>query len=501
MLRCTRVALRIGTHVDPSYAGFGLEYSVPLKVVGSPDLESEAGFRSSKREASQRKADAASAFRQRREDVVRKVKGDGVATVANAELLFSHGSVDTGVSMLEFIEKRRKGGIPTPALPRLIHALSAPVQLAHYYSIEGNNMPEAYKQLGSFRGHERAREAEFLNDILHARLAKTDAPSTTRNQLAAAGFNGLLDVYCTGGYDACLQVPDRLYDKMFFDGVQPTMATYRAVIRALGLTTRMAECEAVWAWLKDTQGERLNLSLFATVLDAYCEAERHRDVELLFDELILRGRPRPDAACFDTLIRSIHGHSRHYGGAIPAAVEKSLIFVPTMLRRCGVASCDIHPDNLALVDAAVERWTYRRGLDKTYKHVIEEREREYNAWNEGQRWKHIGEDEVNTSMIEAAVRRFRGDGINERMRLDVQKGGGRGVIYPPQAVRSVTRYDNVGQEERRLVLWDKIGVASSMHGKRAPVATEEETARKLQFARKAAVSERRGGGSSGVWKR
>eukprot|EP01061_Rhynchopus_euleeides_P007639 TRINITY_DN16707_c0_g1_i1.p1 TRINITY_DN16707_c0_g1~~TRINITY_DN16707_c0_g1_i1.p1 ORF type:complete len:503 (+),score=168.64 TRINITY_DN16707_c0_g1_i1:45-1553(+) len=501
MLRHSRGLLRIGAHIDPSYAGFGQE-TVSIKVVTGSGLTSEAGFKSSNDTDRQREARLRLAFEAQQEAVLKEITqhpGGVQASIDNACKLISHGHISQGIDMVEFLAKatRTSGGIPLEGLLRVMDSLAMPdVQQHIFRDVVDCNRMEMLKRLGNLSSMQRTREAEQLYTVIKRSIDGGDL-GTQRGVLQKA-FARLMTVHLGAGYEAALGVPDHLYDRMHFEDVQPNVRIYNTTLMALGLTTRMAECDSLWSWLRFSSGVRLPLSSFRAMLSCYAEAERFVDVERLFFDMRSE-EVLPDAESLDTLARSYYNFSRHAGGTLPAVEEKKLIFIPTYARQCGVHLQDLSPKNQQLISAAIERWTYKRGLEKTVRHVLDSKKHEYEAWCEGQRWQHISQDELNTSMIEAGIRKLRGDQIDERMRLDVQKGGGRGVIYPPATMSPVTRYDGHFGEEKKTIAWDRIGSASSLTGGRPVVPpTAEAVSRRLASTRQS-KGEKRGSGSA--WSR
>eukprot|EP01063_Lacrimia_lanifica_P031334 TRINITY_DN5138_c2_g1_i1.p1 TRINITY_DN5138_c2_g1~~TRINITY_DN5138_c2_g1_i1.p1 ORF type:complete len:500 (+),score=164.63 TRINITY_DN5138_c2_g1_i1:91-1590(+) len=497
MLRRCAPLLRIGAHMDPRAAGFGT--NIPVDIVTGSGLQFEHGFASSRPTDAQRlvyQRQAAAAARGAVRDRLTAPNDAGVveASPERAAALLRAGHVCEGMAMVAAFD-----ALAPADLVKLIDALAVPDMVAALYIEADHNMFEAYKRAGSHRGTQRVREAEHLFERLQT-AAAGDALADVDAADLRQGFNGLLRVYLTAGYEHVLRIPDELYDRMFFEGIQPSAQTYNAVLAALGMATRVDEAEALWRWL-DGHRAALPYATSLTMMNVYAEAERFLDVSRLFHDIVLRSAPKPDAAAFDVLVRSIYQHSRHQGGAVPASEEKKLVFIPTYARQCGVHLADLAAKHQGLIDNALERWTYRRGLDKTVQPMFDQKAYEYRAWNEGQRWTHIKEDEVNTSMMEAGIRKMRGHGIDERMRLDVQKGGGRGVIYPPESHYAVTRYDGAAREKRRSVVWENLGVAQGMLGKTPSAPAHAEVAKAVQFARKASTVDRKGGGGGGVWRR
>ena len=460
MFRKSSHLLRIGVHIDPSYAGFPnqvhthtqhhhqhhtfrLSQKKAFNIVTGSGLEAEAGFASSNDTPTQQKAKARLAFESRVEQV-RDTVGN-TATLANAVRLLDHGHISEGTDMAAFLDRTAPGGLSPEDVASVLAALSVPALQRHFHEASDHDPSAALKEAGSIKGTQRVAEAEHLFGLLKTKVQwgrRTEALEATdpaTDALVSKAYGSVLGVYASSGYDAALQVPDYLYDRMFFEKIRPTVRMYNTTLAALGVTTRMKECDALWSWLSTSSGLALPLSSYAVRMAALLEAERFVDVERLYGDVGLSAH-LPDSQILDLLALGIYRHSRHSGGAIPAAEEKKLIFLPTHARKAGVPLTDLSLATQTRVAAALERWTYRRGLEKTVHEVFDKKAHEYQAWNEGQRYAHIAEDEVNTSMIESAVRLMRGDQVEERMRLDVQKGGGRGVIYPPKLHSDVTRY-------------------------------------------------------------
>ena len=385
--------------------------------------------------AGQRAAKARAGFEAKQREVLERItQGDHVAaSFANATALISHGHVSEGVEMVDYLLTASLTSVTPADILSVLHSLTLPAVCKHFYTASDHKLLEAYKLLGNIKATQRTREADhFFGVLKKLKIEDSDLQ---------VGYQHLMQVYLTSGYDSCLQVPDVLYDRMFVEHIAPTFATYNAVLMALGAANRMGEFDALWSWLRYSSGSTPPLSSYKAALRSFLEAERFIEVEkLYFDMKSEESGVLPDAECLDLLISSYYEHSRHVGGTVHAAEEKKLIFIKTYARQTGVLFEDLSQRNKGLVEAALKRWTHKRGLDKTVREMMDRKKAEYEAWNEGQRWTHIIQDEINTSMIESGVRKMRGGQIDERMRLDVQKGGGRGVIYPPAPVKSVTRF-------------------------------------------------------------
>eukprot|EP01062_Namystynia_karyoxenos_P072189 TRINITY_DN6813_c0_g2_i1.p1 TRINITY_DN6813_c0_g2~~TRINITY_DN6813_c0_g2_i1.p1 ORF type:complete len:587 (+),score=192.82 TRINITY_DN6813_c0_g2_i1:70-1761(+) len=533
---CPRL-LRIGAFIDPAPALAKQAVAAPdPAAVPSGDLAEEAGSRAADGHelllpAARAARDAA--FAARCDEVEAAHRAAAVATPAAAAELLAHGSVELGLDMFEHMDAR--GRLAPPDYAAVLRALACPAVWEHHYSWEHDAMG-ACKRLGEFRGEERARESLHVFDRLLAALRRRresaqqpaeaplsdpdDGPAAPQVSAAAGvtladmarddqeyavlvgAWNAVLNVHCTAGYANCLRVPDELYDLMFArkPQIQPTLATYLAVMRALGLATRMEECESVWGWLLTEHSERLCTEAWVTVMECMLEAERWLGVEALFAELADRGWPHLNSRAFDVLCLSIHRYAHSAKGTIPASEEKKLIFFPTWMRQHGVNEADLAVPNQRRVRDAVARWTHRRGLAKTTEWMLDAKRREYEAWNEGQRWRHIKEDDVNTSLIEAGVRRMRGDEIKERMRLDVQAGGGRGTIFPPPAFAASTRYDSLLHVRKEHIAWEQEGLAKDVFPAAPPPAdaasaaeaAQQELQRRQRDARRLVT---RGGGA------
>eukprot|EP01060_Flectonema_neradi_P005898 TRINITY_DN13956_c0_g1_i1.p1 TRINITY_DN13956_c0_g1~~TRINITY_DN13956_c0_g1_i1.p1 ORF type:complete len:489 (+),score=76.16 TRINITY_DN13956_c0_g1_i1:168-1634(+) len=484
MLSRTAALCRIGVFLDPTFAGIGRP-SGKSEIIPT-DITTEAGYFSGSTEKQQLKQQE-ERFAEQSEATIKNIEETGKATYGHVSELISVGGIDQGLDMFEFLNKRNPAN--GKELSAIIKSLSIPTLVSQWRELsEGFNL-DALKRAGSHRGHQRTREADHLISLLFQRTSG-DLDSDLRLQ----GFNNLLSVYNSSGYTAVNEVPDRLYDEMFTQELQPNATTYAHLITALGLTTRMEELDALWSWLQGPGVSGRLPILYSAVIDAYIEAERYLDVHSTFSYMKVNNI-LPTSSDINSLVLAIWRHSRSAGGTIPAAEEKRLIFITQLARQSGVHMSDIAKVNQNRVQNAVKRWTYRRGLSKTTRPMLDDKKHEYEAWCEGQRWKHLGEDDMNTSIIESAIRKMRGDDIDQRMRLDVERGGGRGVIYPPKPERAVTRYDKLG-DSKQHILWDRSGVSSSLHGTAYVPPSDAEFSRRLQHSRRI----QGGGKSSSVWK-
>ena len=465
MLNRTVALYRIGVFLDPTHAGFGRLTidSDKTKIVPTSDISTENGyhFGISKRQQLQYEEEE---YDRKNIKIIESIENDGNASYDNAAKLISVGGVDTGLNMFEFLDKK------TPAngkqLNLMIESLSIPKLVEQWRSLSEGFKPEALKRAGSHRGHQRSREADYFLSLLLKRTSKSFDET-----LRTTAFNNVLAVYCSCGYEAVNEVADRLYDQLFEQKIQPNAITYSHILTGLGLTNRMNEFDSLWSWLSSTGTGRLPI-IYSAVIDGYLESERYLDVHQTISDMKINS-VIPSADDVNSVVLAIWKHSRSSGGTIPASEEKRLIFIPSLARESGVHFSDIAEINQQRVEEAIKRWTYRRGLSKTTIPMLDDKKHEYESWCEGQRWKHLGEDDINTSIIESGIRKMRGDEIDQRMRLDVERGGGRGVIYPPKPEKAVTRFDAVS-EIKDQILWDRTGVSSSLHGTSYTPASDHE---------------------------